>query len=242
MVCSENKIESKISTWNNLNMPKLINENCWLIPIEDLSCLESSETNERLEMLETAKVWVKDYLCGPHEMLGRAGVVCPFVPKSIKAKMVWLSLLPENLFDDVNLLHYSIKDYAAWFQRLEPVASEDKIFILVMPTFNASKHADLLFQRIQDLQIELSNEGLSIAPFFHGNPATGLRSDAFRPGESTIPLIAIRKTTAHDLPFIMRNQEKEDALSTYFAKFAPSLPLKVREELVRLLSSIQTQS
>lgn len=223
-------------------MSILLNGDYWLVPIDQVSSIAVSESPDRAAMLETAKVWVTDYLCGPHEDLGRTGVVCPFVPKSVRAKRVWLSLLPDNLFDGSDTLYHSIKNYAQWFLKMEPIDSEDKIFILAMPSFIAEQHADLLFKRIEDLQIELSNEGLSIAPFFHGNPATGLRSESFRPGESTIPLVAIRKTTAHDLPFIMRNQKKDDALTTYFAKFTPSLPLKVREELVRLLSDIPTQS
>lgn len=222
-------------------MPKLIDGNYWLLPIDDISDLMSSESSEHIEMLKTARSWVADYLCSPHEDLGRSGVVCPFVPKSIRAKRVWFSILPNNLFDDSDLLYKSIKAYAEWFLRLEPIDSEDKIFILVMPSFDANIHVDVLIKRIEDLQIELSNEGLSIAPFFHGNPATGLRSNNFKPGESTIPLVAIRKTTAHDLPFIMRNEEKSEALTTYFAKFTPSLPLKVREEMVRLLSTIPNQ-
>ena len=213
-------------------MEKIIRkEDCWLLPIDELDLATTLTLDESiLSALNKAAEWVTNYLCSSHPLLGRPGAVCPFVPKSLKSKQVWLSILSHQPIDK------EVEIFANVFLDLDPIQSEEKIFILVMPNFIKERDMISLFSSIELLQKQYSSYGLSIAPFFRGNPATGLRSKDFRPGESSVPLIAIRKTTAHDLPFIMRNVEKEAPLKTYFSTFAPALPMKVREELVNILA------
>jgi hypothetical protein len=48
-----------------------------------------------LEALRTVADWIKTFVVEPHKDLRRAGTVCPFVPRSLERKVLWLS--PEQI-------------------------------------------------------------------------------------------------------------------------------------------------
>ena len=50
-----------------------------------------------LEALQAVAEWIKTFVVKPHEDLGRAGTVCPFVPGSLERKTLWLA--PEQIAD-----------------------------------------------------------------------------------------------------------------------------------------------
>jgi hypothetical protein len=50
-----------------------------------------------LQALRAVADWIKTFVVRPHEDLGRAGPVCPFVPESLELKTLWLA--PEQIAD-----------------------------------------------------------------------------------------------------------------------------------------------
>jgi hypothetical protein len=70
-----------------------------LFILEDLEDVQrTSELAESdLDALHAVADWIKTYVVKPHEDLGRAGTVCPFVPGSLERKTLWLA--PEQIAD-----------------------------------------------------------------------------------------------------------------------------------------------
>ena len=70
-----------------------------LFLLEDLE--DGSRTRELAESdlgaLRAVADWMKTFVAKPHQDLGRAGPVCPFVPGSLERKTLWLA--PEQIAD-----------------------------------------------------------------------------------------------------------------------------------------------
>ena len=50
-----------------------------------------------LVALQAVADWIKTFVVKPHEDLGRAGTVCPFVPGSLERQVLWLA--PAHIAD-----------------------------------------------------------------------------------------------------------------------------------------------
>jgi Domain of unknown function (DUF6875) len=48
-----------------------------------------------LDALQGVAGWIKTFVVKPHQDLGRAGPVCPFVPGALERKTLWLA--PEQI-------------------------------------------------------------------------------------------------------------------------------------------------
>ncbi len=68
-----------------------------LFLLEDLEDVgRTSELAESdLDALNAVADWIKTLVDRPHEDLGRAGPVCPFVPGALERKTLWLA--PEHI-------------------------------------------------------------------------------------------------------------------------------------------------
>ena len=68
-----------------------------LFLLEDLE--DFGRTNQLAESdlhaLRAVADWIKAFVVRPHEDLGRAGPVCPFVPGALERKLLWLA--PEHI-------------------------------------------------------------------------------------------------------------------------------------------------
>jgi hypothetical protein len=75
-----------------------------------------------LEALQAVADWIKTFVVKPHQDLGRAGTVCPFMPGSLERKVLWLA--PEQIADrgepDIVELVSGNRD-CSW--RLNPLAA-----------------------------------------------------------------------------------------------------------------------
>ena len=64
-----------------------------LFLIEDLE--NAGRTSELaasdLSALQAVADWIKTFVVRPHQDLGRAGPVCPFVPVALERKILWLA-------------------------------------------------------------------------------------------------------------------------------------------------------
>ena len=70
-----------------------------LFLFEDLEDVRrTSELAESdLHALHAVAEWIQTFVARPHEDLGRAGPVCPFVPGALERKTLWLA--PEQIAD-----------------------------------------------------------------------------------------------------------------------------------------------
>jgi hypothetical protein len=52
-----------------------------------------------LEACKTIVAWTRNFLCRPHELLGREGPVCPFTQPSLSHHLFWLTVLSGSTID-----------------------------------------------------------------------------------------------------------------------------------------------
>jgi hypothetical protein len=179
-----------------------------------------------LPALTTIARWSRDFLCQSHTELGRQGPVCPYTTPSLNRGLFRLSVHR----DDEDLPRYLEHLRDAHRQESETLSereSELLTYLVVLPDHDPVDSARL--DRAQSLAkpsfLEL---GMMIGQFHPACPEPGLWNADFRPLQSPVPLIAIRRLLPFDLPFMGDPAH----LDTFLTHFAPALPTRVREQLV----------
>ena len=103
--------------------------------IEDLDDASKSRqlAKSDLAALRTVANWIKSFVAKPHNDLGRAGAVCPFVPESLERKTLWLAsevIAGRSVPDVVQL----IKRYKTTFlhaQHIDGKGANYKVIVVV---------------------------------------------------------------------------------------------------------------
>ena len=112
---------------------------------------ELAESN--LDALHAVADWIKTFVARPHEDLGRAGPVCPFVPEALERKILWLA--PEQIADrDMPDVIELINGYLRLFLDTQPTDGDDadyKVIVVVftdLPADRAQGVFDDVLQRL----------------------------------------------------------------------------------------------
>ena len=176
--------------------------------------------------------WAEEYLCKPHEALGRSGAVCPYVQHSLREGLFWLTVgRPGDLEEIVE----RVLVYRDRFSDMEPVEGHDalgKTILIVFPDLTAEDGP--LLDRIQKvLKPDFTELGLMIGQFYAGCPEPGLWNSDFHPLQSPVPLLAIRHMVPSDFPFLVSSS---DYLDPYFDRFAHTIPERIRRTIVEELT------
>jgi hypothetical protein len=107
---------------------------------------EVADLQYKIQILD----WVKNFLAKPHPDLGRSGIVCPFVPRTLQLNTVQTIVihtqgLKEQQIEDV------VKDYRNHFLAMEPQRGELAMYKAIMLIFpDISRPEDTaLIDRIQ---------------------------------------------------------------------------------------------
>ncbi len=161
--------------------------------------------------------WVKNFLAKPHPDLGRSGIVCPFVPRTLQLNTVQTIVihtqgLEEQQIEDV------VKDYRNHFLAMEPQRGELAIYkaiMLIFPDISEPEDTALIDRIQQRLKIFFVEEGLMIGEFHQYNDSPGLHNPNFKPLRSPIPMLAIRFMTESDLPFLSRLSDQPQVRIQY---------------------------
>ncbi|MHC5729670.1 MAG: DUF6875 domain-containing protein, partial [Nostoc sp.] len=163
--------------------------------------IEQLHQHENLPYLIEIMEWVKNFLGKPHPNLGRPGVVCPFVPHSLKSNSIRLAVIrAKDLYPEQ--VEEIVGDYRDIFLRMEVKEQElaiNKAFLLIFPDIHieeASKLIDSVQQKLKPLFVE---SGLMIGEFHNRTDNPGIHNPNFRPLRSPIPLLVIRPMTEVDL-------------------------------------------
>ncbi|MCC5663612.1 hypothetical protein LC653_06645 [Nostoc sp. CHAB 5784] len=166
--------------------------------------IKQLQQNEDLPYLIEIMEWVKNFLGRPHPNLGRPGVVCPFVPHSLKSNSIYLAVIrTKDLCAEQ--LEEVVGRYRDIFLKMDVKEQElaiNRAFLLIFPDIHiedASKLVDSVQQKLKPLFVE---SGLMIGEFHKRNETPGLHNPNFRPLRSPIPLLAIRFMVEADLPFL----------------------------------------
>jgi hypothetical protein len=187
-----------------------------------------------LHALRAVADWIKAFVVRPHEDLGRAGPVCPFVPGSLERKTLWLA--PEQIADrDVPEVVELMNGYRRLLLDTRPTDGDDVIYHVIVVVFSdlAADRAQAVFGDVLE-QVAVPSyveDGIVFGPFYEGNEGTAIYNASFRPFQSPVPLLFVRRGVVSDWKFFLDDQEM---LDHWARRFGESAVHALAEELRRL--------
>jgi hypothetical protein len=177
--------------------------------------------------------WITTYIVKPHQDLGRAGPVCPFVPGSVERGTLWLA--PEKIADqDVP----AVADLMDSYRRLllDAPATDDEIdyrvIVVVFPDLPADRARVVFGEVLQHLAVPAyDQDGIVFGPFHEGHDGTAIYNSSFHPFRSPVPFIFVRHGVLDDWKFFL---DDEDRLALWARRFGESGVHVLAEELRHL--------
>ena len=207
-----------------------------LFLLEDLEDVgkTSKLAESDLDALHAVADWIKTFVVKPHEELGRAGTVCPFVPGSLERKTLWLA--PEQIADrDVPEVVELMNGYKSLLLDTHPVDGDDAIYKVIVVVFS-----DLPADRAQGVFDDVLNhlavpsyveDGILFGPYYEGNEGTAIYNSSFRPFQSPVPFLFVRHGVSGDWKFFL---DDEEWLNLWARRYGASAVQALAEELRRL--------
>jgi hypothetical protein len=187
-----------------------------------------------LPALQAVADWIKTYVVRPHEDLGRAGPVCPFVPGALERRTLWLA--PEQIADrSVPAVVELMSGYTRRFLDAQPTDGDDakyKVIVVVFTDLSADRAQGVFDDVLEQLAVpSYAEDGIVFGPFFEGNEGTAIYNSSFRPFQSPVPFLFVRQGVISDWKFFLDN---EDFLNLWARRFGESAVHTLAEELRRL--------
>jgi hypothetical protein len=207
-----------------------------LFLLEDLEDVgRTSELAESdLDALRAVADWIKTFVVRPHEDLGRAGPVCPFVPGALERKTLWLA--PEQIADrGVPHVVELLNGYKSLFLDAEHTDGDDanyKVIVVVFTDLSADRAQGVFDGVLEQLAVpSYAEDGIVFGPFYEGNEGTAIYNSSFRPFQSPVPFLFVRQGVISDWKFFL---DKEDWLNLWERRFGESAVHALAEELRHL--------
>lgn len=178
--------------------------------------------------------WIKAFVVRPHEELGRAGPVCPFVPGALERKALWLA--PEQIAgrgvpDVVEL----VNGYKSLLLDTEPThgdGADYKVIVVVFTDLQADRAQAVFGDVLEQVAVpSYVEDGIVFGPFYEGNEGTAIYNASFRPFQSPVPFLFVRRGVVSDWKFFLDDQEM---LDHWARRFGESAVRALAEELRRL--------
>jgi hypothetical protein len=195
----------------------------------------TSELAQRdLDALGAVADWIKTFVVKPHEDLGRAGPVCPFVPGSLDRKTLWLA--PEQVADrDVPDVVELMNGYQRLLLDARPTDGDDanyKVIVVVFSDVSAERAQGVFDDVLQQLAVpSYAEDGILFGPFYEGHQGTAIYNSSFRPFQSPVPFLFVRHGVISDWKFFL---DDEEWLNLWARRYGESAVQALAEELRRL--------
>lgn len=201
----------------------------------ELSDLRQDPPPERiagtLEPLRQIVAWAQEYLCRPHEELGREGPVCPYVQLAMKKCLFYLTVCRGRDFDRDGI-EEALMRYRDWFLELEPRRAPEAAFktiLILFPDLLPEDVPGLIEETQERLKGNYVEKGLMLGEFHDGPPRkAGLWNDEFRPLHSPVPMLVIRNMVPTDFAFLRHDK---GYVETWLARYRDGVPAHLREEV-----------
>jgi hypothetical protein len=183
-----------------------------LFLVEDLedATRTANLADSDLKALQAVADWTRTFIIQPHQDLGRAGPVCPFTPVALEHKALWLA--PER---SAGRRTPEIIQLVKGYQRLllanpplEGEGATHKAIVVVFADLPAPKAKDFFAGVLEQIGVQsFADDGLVIGPFYEGNDGTAIYNPNFRPFQSPVPLLLMRRAVVSDWKFFLNNEE-----------------------------------
>jgi Domain of unknown function (DUF6875) len=159
-----------------------------------------------LDALHAVAEWIKTYVVKPHEDLGRAGPVCPF-----------------------------LSGYQRLFLDAQPTDGDDagyRVIVIVFTDLSADRARVLFDEVLQHLALpSYAESGIVFGQFYDGHDGAAIYKSNFRPFRSPVPFMFVRNGVVDDWKFFLDNN---DWLDLWARRFGGSGAHALAEELRRL--------
>jgi hypothetical protein len=178
--------------------------------LDDSSGTRSLASSDRAA-LQTVADWIQTFITRPHKDLGRAGPVCPFVPRALELDALWLA--PERIANhSASDLVQLMNGYRQLLVRAEPTEGDNassKAIVIVFSDLPADRVSDYLGDaRIQQLKRQAyAEDGVVIGEFHARNEGTAIRNASFQPFKAPVPFLLMRPAVVGDWMFFLDNEE-----------------------------------
>jgi hypothetical protein len=186
-----------------------------------------------LKALRAVAVWIKTFVVKPHEDLGRAGTVCPFVPVSLERKALWLA--PEQVGRDVPEVVELMSGYRRLLLDTRPTEGDDVIYNVIVVVFtdlSADRAQGVFAEVLQHLGLpSYMEDGILFGPYYEGHEGTAIYNSSFRPFQSPVPFLFVRHGVTSDWKFFL---DDEEWLNLWAHRYGESGTKALAEELRRL--------
>jgi hypothetical protein len=214
-------------------MPAQTTDLFLLEDLEDVGRTSELAQSDRAALRAVAD-WIKTFVVRPHEDLGRAGPVCPFVPGSLERKTLWLA--PEQIADrDVPAVVELMNGYTRLLLDAQPPDGDDasyKVIVVVFSDLSADRAQGVFDEVLQQLAVpSYVEDGIVFGPFYEGHEGTAIYNSSFRPFQSPVPFLFVRHGVISDWKFFL---DDEDWLHLWARRFGESAVQALAEELRRL--------
>jgi hypothetical protein len=183
-----------------------------LFLLEDLEDVSRTSTlvQSDLTALHAVADWIKSYVLKPSKDIGRTGTVCPFLPRSVEQKTLWLA--PERIGNqtapDVIQLMTEYKRLLLSAQPSEGDDADYNVIAVVFTDLPAARAKGVFDDVQQHLGVpSYTDDGILFGPYYEGNAATAIYNAGFRPFESPVPFLFVRHGVISDWKFFVDNEE-----------------------------------
>jgi hypothetical protein len=204
-----------------------------LFLLEDLEdATRTSELARRdLDALRAVADWIKSFVVKPHQDLGRAGTVCPFVPGSLERKTLWLA--PEQIADrDVPEVVELMSGYKRLLLDTRPTDGDNAIYNVIVVVFSdlsADRAQGVFDDVLKHLAIpSYKEDGILYGPYYEGNEGAAIYNSSFRPFQSPVPFLFVRHGVTSDWKFFL---DDEEWLKLWARRYGESGAQALAEEL-----------
>lgn len=145
--------------------------------------------------------WVRDTVGAPLPALGRAGSLCPFVPRALQlASLFACDSLTDDPGDIRRVIEAAKRDFPTTFP-LRGEADNLKALIVAFP-----KLQPLLWPALKAARTTVKPDfiasGLTLSEFHDGSDDRSVHNHEVRIGRSPVPCIVIRRLQTHDALFL----------------------------------------
>lgn len=165
--------------------------------------------------------WIREFIAKPHPQLGRAGSVCPFLPRALKEDSVMFQTINANDLDS-HQLDELVMQYSSLFLLMEPTkgaARLNKTIVLIFDGIKEADAAEVIESTHQRLKPFFVERGLMLGEFHKTHQAAGVRNPNFRPLQSPLPLLVIRYMVPSDKEFLDRESEAPEKRAQFMQAY-----------------------
>jgi len=189
-------------------MPARTND---LFLLEDLENTASTSAlgGSDLDALRAVADWIRSYVIRPHPDLGRTGPVCPFLPRSLERRVLWLAA--EHVGDrDAAGVAEVLTGYHRLLLDTQPADGEDvasKVVVVVFSDLPAERAPGVFDDALQQIAVpRYVDSGTVFGPFYPGHRGTAIYNASFHPFRSPVPFVFVRHGVVDDWKFFLENE------------------------------------